>query len=139
MLVGDAGGFVNGFSAEGIYYAMVSGDLAAKAVLAGAPARFEQDWRRECGPELRDSVRVQRFLFGDSRRIDAMVRGARAYPSVAQGVVEYAMGVRSYRSARWRLLSRFPSLAFRLMFGIPTSDSLCHNGASQPQTLESQR
>ena len=29
LLAGDAGGFVNGFTAEGIYYAMVSGDLAA--------------------------------------------------------------------------------------------------------------
>ena len=33
LLAGDAGGFVNGFTAEGIYYAMVSGDLAAKTVL----------------------------------------------------------------------------------------------------------
>ena len=33
LLAGDAGGFVNGFTAEGIYYAMVSGDLAARAVL----------------------------------------------------------------------------------------------------------
>src|SRR5688500_3673279 len=34
LLAGDAGGFVNGFSAEGIYYAMVTGELAADAILA---------------------------------------------------------------------------------------------------------
>src|SRR4029078_5937909 len=34
LLAGDAGGFVNGFSAEGIYYAMVTGDLAAEAILS---------------------------------------------------------------------------------------------------------
>src|SRR4029077_2193908 len=33
LLAGDAGGFVNGFTAEGIFYAMVSGELAAVAVL----------------------------------------------------------------------------------------------------------
>ncbi len=33
LLAGDAGGFVNGFTAEGIYYAMVSGELAAKAII----------------------------------------------------------------------------------------------------------
>src|SRR5262249_13820978 len=33
LLAGDAGGFVNAFTAEGIYYAMVSGDLAGRAVL----------------------------------------------------------------------------------------------------------
>ncbi len=37
LLAGDAGGFVNGFTAEGIYYAMVSGELAAKSVI-GTPA-----------------------------------------------------------------------------------------------------
>ncbi len=31
LLAGDAGGFVNGFTAEGIYYAMVSGELAARS------------------------------------------------------------------------------------------------------------
>ena len=77
MLIGDAGGFVNGFSAEGIYYAMVSGELAARAILQRSPAHFERLWRAEIGAELRDSVRVQRFLFCNSSRIDAMVRGAR--------------------------------------------------------------
>ncbi len=33
LLAGDAGGFVNAFTAEGIYYAMVSGDLAARAII----------------------------------------------------------------------------------------------------------
>src|SRR5262249_10698775 len=32
LLAGDAGGFVNGFTAEGIYYAMVTGELAAAAI-----------------------------------------------------------------------------------------------------------
>ena len=38
MLAGDAGGFVNGITAEGIYYAMVSGDLAGRAAADGATA-----------------------------------------------------------------------------------------------------
>ena len=49
LFAGDGGGFVNAFTAEGIYYAMVSGELAARAVreatsppsdpLAAAPSR----------------------------------------------------------------------------------------------------
>jgi 3-dehydroquinate synthase len=42
LLAGDAGGFVNGITAEGIYYAMVSGELAADAVLARDPATVER-------------------------------------------------------------------------------------------------
>src|SRR5262249_45189081 len=37
LVAGDAGGFVNAFTAEGIYYAMVTGDLAAAAI-AGSSA-----------------------------------------------------------------------------------------------------
>ena len=40
MLAGDAGGFVNGITAEGIYYAMVSGSLAGRAALAGQHRRL---------------------------------------------------------------------------------------------------
>jgi geranylgeranyl reductase family protein len=117
MLVGDAGGFVNGFSAEGIYYAMVSGELAARAVLQGAPERFAKTWRAEIGAELRDSVRVQQFLFGNLSRIDAMVRGARRHPRFARSFVDYAMGRLSYRSARARFLTRFPFVALRVLAG----------------------
>lgn len=125
MLIGDAGGFVNGFSAEGIYYAMVSGDLAARAVLERAPAHFERLWRAEVGAELRDSVRVQRFLFCNSSRIDAMVRGAREHPRLAKYVVDYARGRITYRSARARLLARCPLVAVRMLWdnGAPLQPS----------------
>lgn len=123
LLTGDAGGFVNGFSAEGIYYAMVSGDLAARAILVGSPAAYEKLWRHEIGVELRDSVLVQRFLFRDPSRIDRMVCGAKFYPSLAQGLVDYAMGRLTYRAARRRLILKVPRVvahvameAFGLMF-----------------------
>src|SRR5260221_13493615 len=68
LLAGDAGGFVNGFTAEGIYYAMVSGDLAAGAIIGGAAAadlprlasRYRRACNREIGEKLRDSVLLQR-------------------------------------------------------------------------------
>src|SRR5438094_1279215 len=69
LLAGDAGGFVNGFTAEGIYYAMVTGDLAAQAVAAsagdipGLARRYARACGYEIGTELRDSVAIQRFLF----------------------------------------------------------------------------
>jgi geranylgeranyl reductase family protein len=116
ILVGDAGGFVNGFSAEGIYYAMVSGELAAHAVLQRAPARFDRMWRAEIGTELRDSVRVQRFLFSKSSRIDAMVHGARRYPHLTKNVIDYAMGRMSYRSARVRFVARCPLVALGMLW-----------------------
>jgi geranylgeranyl reductase family protein len=124
LLAGDAGGFVNGFSAEGIYYAMVTGDLAAGAVLDArrdavvSPARarraYRRAWRREIGGELRDSVLIQKYLLHSPARMDRVVRGARARPEFPAILVDYASGRLSYRAARRRLLWHFPRLLPRL-------------------------
>ena len=120
LLAGDAGGFVNGFSAEGIYYAMVTGELAAESVLAArdgwtvSPERarrhYVRAWRREIGAELRDSVLVQRYLFGTRERMDDLVAAANSRPDYAQWLVDYASGRLSYAAVRRRLIARVPTL-----------------------------
>jgi len=124
LLAGDAGGFVNGFSAEGIYYAMVSGELAADAVLsartAGAvdPARarraYVRAWRHEIGAELRDSVLIQKYLLHNPDRMDRVVAAANARPDFSRILVDYASGRLTYRAARRQLLWHFPRLLPRL-------------------------
>jgi geranylgeranyl reductase family protein len=134
LLAGDAGGFVNGFSAEGIYYAMVTGELAAEAILSqgrlrqgyGAqgregelsPARvrraYARAWRSEIGAELRDSVLIQKYLFHSPARMDRVVRGAQTRPVFSETLVDYASGRLTYRAARRRLLWHFPRLLPRL-------------------------
>lgn len=120
LLAGDAGGFVNGFSAEGIYYAMVTGELAAEAILAAprSPARarqiYSRAWRREIGAELRDSVFIQRYLFPHPARMDGVVRVARTRRVFSETLVDYASGRLTYRAARRRLLWHFPRLLPRL-------------------------
>ena len=53
VLAGDAGGFVNGITAEGIYYAMVSGDLAGRALCWRRRTEHSSAcWRDEIGGEL---------------------------------------------------------------------------------------
>lgn len=124
LLAGDAGGFVNGFTAEGIYYAMVSGELAALSVLQTLPAavsrgelprRYAQLCDREFGPELADSVRIQRFLFADGRRIGRVIRGAQRNSVQTQTFLDYAAGRISYRAARRRFIARAPLAAARIL------------------------
>ena len=125
LVAGDAGGFVNAYTAEGIYYAMVTGELAAKAILADAAfddprrgltaaERYEDGWRREIGGELRDSLLIQRYLFRDPTRIDGVVRNADACRDVADLIIAYAAGTISYAKARRRILWQFPRVVFRL-------------------------
>ena len=107
LLAGDAGGFVNGFTAEGIYYAMVSGQLAARAVLESASrgvanlaARYRHACNAEIGAELRDSVVLQRFLFADRRRISTMVESASAGDALTRRVLEVVAGRADYGRLR---------------------------------------
>jgi len=114
-LAGDAGGFVNGFSAEGIYFAMVSGDLAGRAILEGpSPRLYQRYWRREIGTELRDSRFLNRYLFADLSRVDRLVRAVRVFPDVNRLLVAYAVGELTYEQARRQFVMRFPRVALRL-------------------------
>jgi flavin-dependent dehydrogenase len=123
LLAGDAGGFVNGFTAEGIFYAMVSGDLAARAVadsaaagFRGAPARYRRAVNYEIGGELRDSVLLQRYLFADRRRIARVIDGANRETALIRLILDLAIGRRPYRDVRRRILRRAPLLAGRLLY-----------------------
>jgi flavin-dependent dehydrogenase len=115
ILAGDAGGFVNGITAEGIFYAMVTGDLAGRAAATGTTQAYERSWRREIGAELRDAVLVQRHLLTTPGRIDGLVDAARRAPHVADRLVRYAMGEVSYAAARRAVILRSPLVGLKLL------------------------
>ena len=109
LLAGDAAGMVNAFSAEGIYFAMVSGDLAAAAAIEAVAAqrfdgrqlsRYQAAWEREIGGELRHSVRIQHRLFTEPGRVDALMRRAQADPELLRLLCGYAMGFATYEQLR---------------------------------------
>jgi flavin-dependent dehydrogenase len=129
LLAGDAGGFVNAVTAEGIYYAMVSGELAARAVQTshGVPtlaAQYSRACDDEIGAELQDSVRLQRFLFADRRRIARLIDGAHRERKVAQLMLDFVVGSCSYRELRRRILARSPSLLLSFMWACLTPTTL---------------
>lgn len=124
LLAGDAAGFVHGLTAEGIYYAMVSGDLAARAIVHALNANgtrrapdlsgYSRAWRAEIGQELRDSVLLQRYMFANPDRIDAVVAGASSDGTVSNAAVRYLAGDASYRSVRDVVLLRNPGIVLSL-------------------------
>jgi geranylgeranyl reductase family protein len=114
LLAGDAGGFVNGITAEGIYYAMVSGELAARAIADSGPDSYPELWTREIGRELADAVLVQRELLTAPARIDGIVAGAPSMRRLTDVLLRYIQGDVSYERARWRLMMSVPFAAVRL-------------------------
>lgn len=109
MLAGDAGGFVNAFTAEGIFYAMVSGSLAADAALeairsgkydARSLSGYEKAWKAEIGSDLQHSVEIQERLFNGSGRMDSLVRNASRDPELLRLIIGYSMGASTYEQLR---------------------------------------
>jgi geranylgeranyl reductase family protein len=115
LLAGDAGGFVNALTAEGIYYAMITGELAARAAIDAIRAGnftsaqlrvYEAVWKREIGDELAHSVRLQKLLLADPTRIDRIVRAASRHAVLADLLARYATGALTHAQFKGSMLRR---------------------------------
>jgi flavin-dependent dehydrogenase len=62
LFVGEAAGFQDALWVFGMRLAMISGNLASRALLAGDPPLYDALWRRRLGPTLRTSL-VNRYCF----------------------------------------------------------------------------
>jgi geranylgeranyl reductase family protein len=105
LLAGDAGGFVNAFTAEGIFYAMISGSIAADTALAAIKdqkyglrmlSQYENHWKREIGDDIKHSVEIQRRFFDGSGRLDWLVRNAANDPRLLRLIIDYSTGSTKY-------------------------------------------
>jgi len=106
LLAGDAGGFVNALTAEGIYYAMVSGELAARAAIQGRLSDYERAWKQEIGDELAHSVRFQKLLLADPGRIDRIVRAASRHAALAEILAHFATGAITHAQFQRSMIRR---------------------------------
>jgi flavin-dependent dehydrogenase len=65
-LLGDAAGFTDAITAEGIYYALRSAELLAESIRHGAPLAYETAWRREFLADLETAARWRDRFYGSS-------------------------------------------------------------------------
>jgi len=113
-LLGDAAGFADPVTGEGIYYALRSAELFAEAYLAGRAADYEQRWRADFGRELRRASAMRRRFYGEflgAPFTDRMIDFARLHPGIRRTLRELVAGDQGYvnlkralaRSALWPL------------------------------------
>jgi flavin-dependent dehydrogenase len=98
-LVGDAGHLVDPLFGEGIYYAVRSGQLAARAILARrhdprlSLMAYEQALEREIYPEFRVASRMARIVYSFPRLCYRLMQNyqevIRLYFGVLQGRTTY--------------------------------------------------
>jgi geranylgeranyl reductase family protein len=63
ILIGDAAGHVSPITGEGIVYALLDGELAAKAVIENKPEMFNKLWKEAYGTSLFIDVTLRKGLY----------------------------------------------------------------------------
>ncbi|MDQ5835189.1 MAG: NAD(P)/FAD-dependent oxidoreductase [Acidobacteriota bacterium] len=114
-LLGDAAGFADPVTGEGIYYALRSAELFAESFLAGDVQAYEKSWRADFGRELRRASQMRRRFYGDffgGAFTDRMIKFARLHPGVRRTLRELITGDQSYLDLK-RTLARRAFRPFR--------------------------
>jgi geranylgeranyl reductase family protein len=94
LLAGDAASLINPITGEGIYYALLSGRLAASAALRSPTAAlpgYRAMLRAALGGHLR-STRWLAAIAGRSRVLDLLVRAAARSPATLELLADLAFG-----------------------------------------------
>src|SRR5207245_584198 len=79
--VGDASRAVDPLTREGIYYAMLSGEILATCLASARPDRYRDAWARECGDEFTWAARHAHRFF-EARFVERLVALCEGSPTV---------------------------------------------------------
>jgi geranylgeranyl reductase family protein len=117
FLAGDAAGLVDPITREGIYFALRSGELAARAALSQGPshARYREHVHDEIAADLAIAARYKAGFFRP--RFARLLIDALTESSGIRGVMaDLVAGRRAYSSLKWSLAGTFEvGLAWRLL------------------------
>lgn len=106
-LIGDAAGFVDPLTGEGIYYAIKSADLLARAMTSRV-SDYDAIWRAEFGAELRRASELSdRFYYGNfagARLTERMVQFAKRHRGVREVLRDLVAGDQGYVDLKPRLV-----------------------------------
>ncbi|HKQ75501.1 MAG TPA: NAD(P)/FAD-dependent oxidoreductase [Blastocatellia bacterium] len=112
-LIGDAAGFVDPLTGEGIYYAIKSADLLAQALISRVED-FDGMWRDEFGAELRRASQLQhRFYrgnFAGAPLTERMVQFARRHRGIREVLRDLIAGDQGYVGLKTRLVRSLVSV-----------------------------
>jgi len=105
-LLGDAAGFADPVTGEGIYYALRSAEFFAGAYLAGTPLDYEQRWREDFGRELQRASQMRRRFYGNfwgAPFTDRMIEFARGHRGIRKVLGQLVAGDQGYTDLKRKL------------------------------------
>jgi geranylgeranyl reductase family protein len=105
-LLGDAAGFADPVTGEGIYYALRSAELFAEAYLTGRVADYENLWRNDFGRELKRAAEMRRRFYGNflgAPFTERMIELGRAHRGIQRVLRELVAGEQGYVNLKRKL------------------------------------
>ena len=106
-LLGDAAGFADPVTGEGIYYALRSAELLAQAYLSRDFRSYEAKWRADFGAELRRAAQMRRRFYGNfwgAPFTERMIEFARGHRGVKRVLGNLVAGEQGYTDLKKKLV-----------------------------------
>ena len=106
-LLGDAAGFADPVTGEGIYYALRSAEIFAAAYLRGKLESYEASWRADFGGDLRRAAQMRRRFYGNfwgAPFTERMIEFAKAHGGVKRVLGDLVAGEQGYVDLKKKLL-----------------------------------
>lgn len=114
-MVGDAAGFVDGVTGEGLFYALRSAELLSDAVLACTPENYPALVKQDFLPELERAARIaDRFYSGKwlgGTVLERMVQLTQRSPRFRELMRDLFAGTQEYSDLRRRVKQNLPWIA----------------------------
>jgi len=105
-LLGDAAGFADPVTGEGIYYALRSAELFAESLLAKAPLNYEEYWRQDFGRDLKRASQMRRRFYGNfwgAPFTERMIEFARGHRGIKRVLGDLVAGEQGYVDLKKKL------------------------------------
>lgn len=105
-LLGDAAGFADPVTGEGIYYALRSAELFAQSYLRGELSSYESNWRKDFGAELRRAAQMRRRFYGNfwgAPFTERMIEFAKGHRGVRRVLGDLVAGEQGYTDLKKKL------------------------------------
>jgi geranylgeranyl diphosphate/geranylgeranyl-bacteriochlorophyllide a reductase len=114
-MIGDAAGFVDAITGEGIVYALQSAELLSQALLNDAPEAYADLIRRQLLPELEHAARIaDRFYAGNwmgAPVIERMIHLTNRSPRFRDLMRDLFAGAQGYSDLKQRVYRSLPKIA----------------------------
>jgi flavin-dependent dehydrogenase len=139
-MIGDAAGFVDAITGEGLYYALRSAQLLSEAVLAGTPEIYPALVKADFLSELEHAARIaNRFYSGvwmGGHVLERMIQLTQRSPQFREIMRDLFSGAQEYSDLRQRVYEKLPRIAIEAAVST-LWNTLGRRGATTPGNLGS--